>query len=32
VAIVPATMGDLLNLDLEQKAVSVREQLAAAVR
>jgi len=31
-AIVAATMGERLNLDLEQKAVSVRERLAAAVR
>ncbi|HEV2441837.1 MAG TPA: phosphoadenylyl-sulfate reductase [Steroidobacteraceae bacterium] len=31
-AIVARTMGELLNLDLEQKAVRVREQLAAAVR
>jgi phosphoadenosine phosphosulfate reductase len=31
-AIVARTMGDILNLDLEQKAVRVREQLQAAVR
>jgi len=29
--IVPATMGELLNLELEQKAAAVRERLAAAV-
>ena len=29
--IVPATMGELLNLELEQKAVAVRERLNSAV-
>src|SRR4030088_2861373 len=32
VSIVRHTMGELLTLELEQKAVAVREQLAAAVR
>src|SRR6266850_3099607 len=32
VSIVHHTMGELLTLELEQKAIAVREQLAAAVR